>query len=65
MAKAQSFAEKASKAAMVKGSKCPICGTVRQPILLVSSERSASSKAWKFSERHVQVCKCNEKDIYS
>jgi len=65
MAKAQSFADKAAKAAMSKGTKCPVCGAIRQPILLVSSERSSARKAWKFNERRVQVCKCNEKVIYA
>jgi uncharacterized OB-fold protein len=65
MAKAQSFAEKAAKASQIKGSKCPVCGTVRQPILMVTSERSSASKAWKFNERRVLVCRCNEKEVYS
>jgi len=65
MAKQQSFADKASKAGTMRGSKCPVCGTIYQPILMVSSERSATSNNWKFNERRVQVCKCNEKEIYS
>jgi len=65
MAKQQSFADKASKAAAMKGSKCPVCGTIYQPILLVSSERAKSSGSVKFNERRVQVCKCNEKQIYA
>ncbi len=65
MAKQQSFADKATKAAAMKGAKCPVCGTVYQPIKLVTSERSQTSQSWKFSERRVQVCKCNEKQIYS
>ena len=65
MAKQQSFADKASKAAAIKGSKCPVCGTIFQPLLLVSSERAKSSGAVKFNERRVQVCKCNEKQIYA
>ncbi len=64
MAKVQSFADKAQKAASVKGAKCPVCGTIFQPLLLVSSVRSATAPSWKFSERRVQVCKCNEKEIY-
>lgn len=65
MAKIQSFADKAAKAAMQKGKKCPVCGTVYQPILMVTSERSKVSSGWKFSERRVQVCKCNEKEVYA
>ena len=65
MAKTQSFADKATKAAAMKGSKCPTCGTIYQPVLLVSSEKSKVSSAWKFNERRVQVCKCNEKEVYA
>lgn len=63
MAKQQSFADKVAKGA-AKGKKCPTCGTVYQPILMVSSERSAVTKHWRFNERRVQVCKCNEKEVY-
>ena len=65
MAKQQSFADKATKAATMKGAKCPVCGAIYQPVLLVSSERSQVSKSWKFNERRVQVCKCNEKEVYA
>ena len=65
MAKQQSFADKATKAAQMKGAKCPVCGTIFQPILMVSSERSRTGASWKFNERRVQVCKCNEKQIYA
>jgi len=65
MAKQQSFADKAAKAHQMKGAKCPVCGTIYQPILMVSSERSKVASSWKFNERRVQVCKCNEKEVYS
>ncbi len=65
MAKQQSFADKATKAAAIKGSKCPVCGAIFQPILMVSSERAKTGASWKFSERRVQVCKCNEKQVYA
>lgn len=64
MAKATSFAEKAAKATRERGIKCPKCHTVITPVLLVTSERSALSGAWRFNERRVQVCKCNEKQVY-
>jgi uncharacterized OB-fold protein len=65
MAKQQSFQDKATKAAQMKGSKCPVCGTIYQPILMVTSERSKVAASWKFLERRVQVCKCNEKQVYA
>ena len=65
MAKQQSFADKATKAAQMKGAKCPVCGAIFQPILMVSSERSRTGVSWKFNEHRVQVCKCNEKQVYA
>lgn len=65
MAKQQTFADKATKAAAIKGAKCPVCGEIFQPILTVSSERSRTSGAVKFNERRVNVCKCNEKAVYA
>ena len=64
MAKVQSFAEKAAKsAAKERGVKCPRCHTTRTPILYIASEKSVRG-AVKFNQRRVQVCKCNEKEIY-
>lgn len=65
MAKQQSFADKATKAAHSKSAKCPVCGTIYQPLLTVSSEYSQQSRSWKFNERRVLVCKCNEKTVYA
>ena len=65
MAKQQSFQDKATKAAQMKGAKCPVCGTIFQPVLMVSSERSRAGANWKFNERRIQVCKCNEKQVYA
>jgi len=65
MAKQQSFADKAMKAAAMKGAKCPVCGGIYQPLLLVSSERSRTGASVKFNERRVMVCKCNEKQVYA
>lgn len=65
MAKQQSFADKATKAAQQKGAKCPVCGTIFTPTLLVTSEQSKATMHWKFNERRVQVCKCNEKEVYA
>jgi hypothetical protein len=64
MAKQQSFADKAAKAAAQPGKKCPKCGSIKQPILFVSSEPSKHGSI-RFNHRRVQVCKCNEKEIYA
>lgn len=63
MAKQTDFAEKAKKAAQEKGIKCPKCGTVKVPTLYVNSIRSHHG-SYRFNRQHVQICKCNEKEIY-
>jgi uncharacterized C2H2 Zn-finger protein len=63
MAKQQDFAEKAKKGMAEKGFKCPRCGTVKVPTLYVQSMRSAHG-SYRFNRQLVQVCKCNEKEIY-
>lgn len=64
MAKQQDFAEKAKKATQEKGVKCPKCGMVKVPTLYVQSVRSALG-SYRFNRQHIQVCKCNEKQVYA
>lgn len=63
MAKGTSFAEKAAKATGKRGHTCPTCGQPRTTVKVVYSERSPIKDSWKFNQRLVDVCKCNEKDI--
>lgn len=63
MAKAQSFAEKAAKAGKLKYKKCPKCDTMMEPFLVVTTEMSKSGN-WKFIQRRIKVCKCNEKEVF-
>ncbi len=63
MAKQQSFADKAAKAARQKGRKCPKCESIYEPILVVSSNTSIKG-TWKFQQKRVQICKCNEKEVF-
>ena len=63
MAKQQDFAEKAKKAGAERGTKCPKCGTVRVATLYVNAVPSAHG-SYRFNRKNVQVCKCNEKEIY-
>jgi len=64
MAKQQSFADKAAKSAREKGSRCPKCDTIKQPLLIVQSVPSKKTKSMSFLKKRVAVCKCNEKEIY-
>jgi len=62
MAKQTDFAEKVKKAGQEKGVKCPKCGTIKTPTLYVQSVRSAHG-SYRFNRQHIQLCKCNEKEI--
>ncbi len=65
MAKTTSFAEKAAKAmAGKKGSECPKCGEPLQNVLVITSEKN-DKHGYKYNERFIKVCKCNEKEVYA
>ncbi len=65
MSKDKSFAAKVAKAAAGKGGNhCPKCGEVLNPVQLVVSEKSDIKNSWKFNQRFVSVCKCNEAEVY-
>jgi len=58
-----SFADKLNKATSDFSKHCPVCGEAISYIKLVTSERSDKSSAWRFNQKMVGICKCNEKDI--
>jgi ribosomal protein L34E len=61
MAKRQSFADKASKKIAV--TVCPVCNTPLEWVKLVDPTFSEAKKSWKFKDRQVGICKCNEKEV--
>ncbi len=64
MAKDRSFAAKLAKGA-VEGNKCPVCGEVKNMIMVVNTDKKESKGSWRFKEKFVAVCKCNEKEVYA
>jgi hypothetical protein len=42
---------------------CSKCGGAKQSILYVESVKSDAG-SWKFREKQVDVCKCNQAEIY-
>ncbi len=63
MAKQTDFAQKAKKSAEPRGVKCPKCGGIKTPTLYVNAVRTGSG-SYRFNRQRVQVCKCNEKEIF-
>ena len=62
MAKQMSFEQKAKKEK--KQVVCPVCHGPVQYIRLVKTVKSQTKGSWKFSDRNVGVCKCNQAEIY-
>ena len=61
MAKRQSFADKASKKSHVK--ICPVCNSQVDAYRMVDPTITTDKKSWKFKDKIVEICKCNEKEI--
>jgi len=63
MGKDRSFATKVAKAKMEFGKRCPKCGELMVPHVVVTSEQRGRRGAWRFSERVVQLCQCTQKEV--
>ncbi len=65
MPKDRSFAAKVAKALSHDGGNhCPECGETLSTVQLVVSEKQEGTNFWRFNQRFVRVCKCNEKEVY-
>ena len=62
MAKRQTFADKARKQSMIKGSLCPVCNEVMQPIKLITPEVTPVESV-RFRQKLVRICKCNRDKV--
>ena len=65
MAKSRSFSDKVNKKSQMHISTCPVCDSEFKRVQSIKSFQSESSGNWKFNKRMVNVCKCNEKEVYS
>ena len=63
MAKAKTFADKMAKSKMDYTTHCKTCGESIYYIKLITSELADKTKAWRFNQKYVGMCKCNEKEI--
>jgi hypothetical protein len=61
MAKVKSFADKVAKNSMDFSKHCPVCKESFRTVQVVKAEKSAGG-AWRYRERYLPVCKCNEKE---
>lgn len=64
MAKKQDFMSKTLKHDK-HGNNCPVCNTPISFLKLVNTEKSDKTDSWRFNQKHVGVCKCNENEVYA
>ncbi len=65
MAKDRSFQTKVAKAQSGPINACPVCKEARVTYYVVRSEKNSKTNGWRFRDVHLQVCKCNEKELLS
>ena len=65
MAKQTSFVDKLAKSAIDHTKHCPVCNQSITTIKLVTSEHSPKTGAWRFNQKYVGLCKCNETEVIS
>ncbi len=64
MAKKQDFASKTMKQTQ-HGRACPVCNEYYTNVVAVNMVPSKKEGAYRFAEKNVAVCKCNEKEVYA
>jgi len=63
MAKTTSFADKVAKSGMDHTKHCPVCDQSITTVKLITSECSPKTGAWRFNQKFVGMCKCNENEL--
>jgi len=59
-----SFADKMNKMHNSNVTVCPVCNSETHRVKLVKSVRAEQSNGWRFKQMMVDVCKCNESEVY-
>ena len=63
MAKKQDFMSKTMKKTK-HGRACPTCGEIYAHAKTVSVIPNEGGGSYRFQEKTVDICKCNEKEVY-
>ena len=62
--KDRSFAAKAAKGKGGNANSCPVCGESFTAVKLSKTDKHETTGAYRFSDKIVKMCKCNEKEIF-
>ncbi len=64
MAKVKTFVDKLRKMSEAHANVCPVCNTEIHRVKVVRSVKSEETGAYRYKQLMVNVCKCNEKEVY-
>ena len=65
MPKDRSFASKVAKSQHLTAAHCPQCGEIKNTLKTIQAFKSEKADSYKFKEKFVPICKCNEKELLS
>ena len=63
MAKDKSFGAKLAKAAGASSLHCPECGELYTALHVIDSVKNEEKNSYKFKEKFVGLCKCNQNEL--
>jgi hypothetical protein len=64
MAKDKTFGAKVAKSKATASKICPVCKEAVNTVQFVQSVKNVETGGYRFPEKYIGVCKCNEKEIY-
>lgn len=65
MAKDKTFGAKVAKSQAIASKVCPVCKDAVNTVHFIRTEKNAESGSYRFIEKYLGVCKCNEKEVYN
>lgn len=65
MAKDKTFGAKVAKSQAIASKVCPVCKDAVNTVHMVRSIKNEETGSWRFAEKYIGVCKCNEKEVYN
>ena len=63
MPKDRSFAAKVAKSQHLTQKHCQICGQELTSVKVIEAQKNPLKGSWRFKDKQLSVCKCNEKEI--
>jgi hypothetical protein len=64
MAKDRSFSAKIASTHNAVQRRCPVCGEIQNNLKVVQTAKNVEKNSWRFIEKSIAICKCNDKEVF-